>query len=87
MPEGVQNTRAEFYAEKDLYTVISNCPYADQALPVPEADPNPVYISVWDTGIRPADVNHLGLPGDRFWEDAVFECIAAKKRDATEPPA
>ena len=85
-PKVPDGTAVEFYAEKDLYTVISNCPYADQALPFPEAQPNPIYISVWDTGIHPADVNHLGLPGDRFWEDRLYERIGTKKQDSTEGP-
>jgi len=50
VPDG---TAVEWYSEIDTYVVISNCPYADQALPFPEAKPNPVYISVWDTGIEP----------------------------------
>lgn len=80
VPDG---TAVEFYAEKDLYTVISNCPYADQALPFPEAEPNPVYISVWDTGIAPYSDNHLGLPGENFWVETVYDRISRKRRDAT----
>ena len=81
VPDG---TAVEFYAEKDLYTVISNCPFADQALPFLEADPNPVYISVWDTGIEPYTDNHLGQPGENFWADTVYDRIAGKKGTATE---
>jgi uncharacterized protein YcgI (DUF1989 family) len=74
VPDG---TGVEFYAEKDIYTVISNCPYADQALPFPEAKPNPVYISVWETGIKP-ETNHLGLPPASEWQELAFERIATK---------
>ncbi|BEU05321.1 hypothetical protein OAG1_41210 [Agarivorans sp. OAG1] len=65
----------EFYAEKDMYFVVSNCPYADQALPYPEARPNPVYVSVHDTGILP-ETGHLGdIDG---WEEDIFARIATK---------
>ena len=50
VPDG---TGIEWYAEKDVYVVMSNCPYADQALPLPEAKPNPMYIIVYETGIAP----------------------------------
>ncbi|MEE1674132.1 DUF1989 domain-containing protein [Agarivorans aestuarii] len=65
----------EFYAEKDQYIVVSNCPYADQALPYPEAKPNPVYVSIFDTGIKP-EVGHLGDIGG--WEEDIYARIATK---------
>ncbi|MFH0262779.1 DUF1989 domain-containing protein [Vibrio barjaei] len=65
----------EFYAEKDIYVVASNCPYADQALPYPEARPNPVYVSVYDTGIQP-ETKHLGEIGG--WEERIYQRIATK---------
>lgn len=71
VPDG---TGIEWYAEKDQYVVISNCPYADQALPFPEADPNPVYVSVWDTGIQPETDDHLGVP--KGWEAEVYQRLA-----------
>ena len=74
VPDG---TGVEYYAEKDMYAVISNCPYADQVLPFPEAKPNPVYISVWDTGIEP-ETGHLGLPPSSEWQKQVFDRIATK---------
>ena len=74
VPDG---TGVEWYAEKDLYTVISNCPYADQALPFPEAKPIPVYISVWEAGIKP-ETNHLGLPPGSEWQKTVYERLAKK---------
>ncbi|GLP96413.1 DUF1989 domain-containing protein [Paraferrimonas sedimenticola] len=64
----------EFYAEKDMYVVVSNCPYADQALPFPEAKPNPVYVSVYDTGVEPC---HPGM-NNQGWEDKVWERIHTK---------
>lgn len=73
VPDG---TGVEFYAEKDCYFVVSNCPYADQALPFPEAKPNPVYISVADTGIKPYSDNHLGIV--HGWEDKIYERITSK---------
>ena len=71
VPDG---TAVEFYAEKDMYFVVSNCPYADQQLPFPEARPNPVYISVFDTGIAP---NHQGM-NNQGWEKQVWDRIATK---------
>ena len=76
-PSVRDGTGVEWYAEKDLYTVISNCPYADQALPFPEAKPNPVYISVWDTGIEP-ETNHLGLPPGSEWKKTVYQRLSKK---------
>ncbi len=74
VPDG---TAVEWYAEKDLYVVISSCPYADQARPFLEAEPNPIYISVWDTGIEP-ETNHLGLPDLKKVHDNVIERIHTK---------
>ena len=74
VPDG---TGVEYYAEKDMYAVISNCPYADQALPFPEAEPNPVYISVWETGTEP-ETDHLGLPPASVWQQQVYDRIATK---------
>ncbi|WP_044211132.1 DUF1989 domain-containing protein [Flammeovirga sp. OC4] len=73
VPDG---TGVEFYAEKDCYVVVSNCPYADQALPFPEAKPNPVYISVEDTGIKPYSDNHLNI--NHGWEDKIYDRIFSK---------
>lgn len=78
VPDG---TGVEYYAEKDMYAVISNCPYADQALPFPQAEPNPVYISVWETGIEP-ETDQLGLPPSSAWQKQVFDRIATKDTSA-----
>ncbi|MGR5094178.1 DUF1989 domain-containing protein [Vibrio maritimus] len=68
----------EFYAEKDQYFVVSNCPYADQQLPFPEARPNPVYVSVFDTGIKP---EHPGM-NNQGWEKQVWDRIMSKDTSA-----
>ena len=73
VPDG---TGVEFYAEKDCYVVVSNCPYADQDLPFPEAKPNPVYVSVHDTGIKPYSENHLDIV--HGWEDKIYDRIMSK---------
>ena len=73
IPDG---TGLEFYAEKDLYLIASNCPYADQNLPFKDADPNPIYISVWDTGIPPETDNHLGLVSGDRWEEMIYAKFA-----------
>ncbi|MGR5500521.1 DUF1989 domain-containing protein [Vibrio sp. DNB22_10_4] len=73
-PAVEDGTAVEFYAEKDQYFVVSNCPYADQQLPFPEARPNPVYVSVFDTGIKP---NHPGM-NNQGWEKQVWDRIMTK---------
>lgn len=75
-PRVADGTGVEFYAEKDCYVVVSNCPYADQELPFPEAQPNPVYVSVHDTGIKPYSDNHLGIT--HGWEDKIYDRIQKK---------
>jgi uncharacterized protein YcgI (DUF1989 family) len=80
VPDG---TGLEFYAEQDCYAVVSNCPYADQNLPLPDADPNPVYVSVWDTGIPPAPDRDPDLvPGDE-WEPAIYEMFGDGTKDVS----
>ena len=78
VPDG---TGIEWFAEKDLYTIISNCPYADQALPFPEAKPNPIYISVWDTGFEP-ETDHLSLPPGSEWQETVYRRLTTKDTSA-----
>ena len=77
VPDG---TGLEFYAEKDLYLIASNCPYADQNLPFKDADPNPIYIQVWETGIPPETDDHLGIVSGEEWERMVY----AKHADGTK---
>lgn len=71
VPDG---TAVEFFAEKDVYFVVSNCPYADQQRPYPEAEPNPVYVSVFDTGMTP---KHPGM-NNQGWEQQVWDRIMTK---------
>ena len=59
------------YAEMNMYVVVSNYPYAGQATPFPEADPNPIYTSVWETGIPPEAGDHLGLVKRDEWRRKV----------------
>lgn len=83
-PTVEDGTGVEYYAEMDMYAVVSSCPYADQALPFPEADPNPVYVSVWDTGIAPEADNHLGLDA-MGWRDTVYKRILEKGISSRTP--
>jgi len=76
----------EWYAEKDMYAIVSNCPYADQALPFPEAKPNPLYVSVWETGIKPYSQDHLGNR-KHAWEDNYYRRIATKDTSVVHPPS
>ena len=71
----------EFYAERDCYLIASNCPYGDQSLPFKDADPNPIYISVWDTGITPESDDHLGLVSGDEWEDLIYAKFADGSKD------
>ena len=77
VPDG---TGIERYLEKDAYVVISNCPYADQALPLLEAKPNPMYILVYETGIAPETDDPLGLVKGPEWEEMIY----AQFRDGTK---
>lgn len=70
VPDG---TALEFYCEKDVYLIASNCPYADQNLPFDEADPNPIYIQVYETGIAPETDDHLGMVKGDDWEELVYK--------------
>ena len=78
-PQVPDGTGIEWYAERDLFAVMSNCPYADQARPLPEAQPNPLYVSVYETGIVPEHANPLELMKGTEWEDAIYENIKRRK--------
>ncbi len=52
-PPVKDGTAIEWYAEKDLYVVISNCPYGDQHTCYSKIKNNDVFIEVYDTGIAP----------------------------------
>ena len=43
----------EFYAEMDMYVVISNCPVGNQNVPIGEVDCFPLTMAIFDTGVRP----------------------------------
>lgn len=74
-PAVADGVGCEYYAEMDMYVVVSNCPYADQATPFPECEPNPVYVSVYDTGIAP---QHQGI-GNTDWKGYVWDRIHTKE--------
>ena len=63
-------TGVEWYAEKDIYVVISSCPVGDQSSPTPEATCVPLYISVHETGIEPLESHTY-----QDWEKAFYEKV------------
>ena len=82
-PSIPDETAIEFYCEKDLYLIASNCPYADQNLPFKDADPNPIYIMVYETGIAPETDDHLGIVKGDDWEDLVYSKFADGSKDVS----
>ncbi|MBV7338822.1 DUF1989 domain-containing protein [Chloroflexi bacterium TSY] len=68
----------EFYAEMDVYAVISSCPWANQGGVVGTVESVPLYISVWDTGIAP-------LPAAEWkdWKTPFYEQVASGERDTS----
>lgn len=73
VPEG---TGVEFYAEMDVYAVLSLCPWGDQSKGPVGADLVPLHISVWDTGIEPLP------PADwKDWKGAFYEAVAKGDKD------
>lgn len=66
----------EFYAEMDAYVVVSSCPWVNQTAPVGEIDPVPLYMSVWDTSIKPLDP-----PAWKDWQTPFYDAIAAGDKD------
>ncbi|NME67867.1 DUF1989 domain-containing protein [Flammeovirga aprica] len=78
VPDG---TAIEFYCEKDLYLVASNCPYADQNLPFHLADPNPIYIQVFETGIEPETQDHLKMVKGKEWEKKIYNKFNKGEKD------
>ena len=69
-------TGLEFYAEMDLYLVVSNCLVGDQLRPTPEAICQPLYFSVWETGITPLESYKY-----QDWETAFYEKVARGEID------
>ncbi len=69
-------TAIEWYAEQDMYVVISNCPYGDQHTCYTEIKNNDVFIEVYDTGITPYSQRST----DRIqgWEEAAWARVEAR---------
>ena len=78
IPDG---TGIEFYCEKDLYLIASNCPYADQNLPFKDANPIPIFIQVYETGIPPETNDHLGLVTGDEWEKLIYSKFTDGTKD------
>ncbi len=76
-PRVATGTGVEWYAEMDVYVVISNCPVADQSGPVPEANCQPLYMSVHETGIEPLPSNMTF----QDWEKAFYEMVGRGEID------
>ena len=69
-------TGVEFYSEMEQYVLISECPHGDQTKPVGEVQLWPVYITVWDTGIKPLDPPKWG-----DWRGALEKQIERGEKD------
>ncbi len=78
-PPVEDGTAIEWYAEKDVYVVISNCPYGDQHCDYKEIKNNDVFIEVYDTGVAPITEGVTGhIQG---WEEAALERVAARDQE------
>jgi len=56
-------------------------------LPLPEAEPNPLYILVSETGIQPERQDHLGLAKGPEWEEMIYAQFNDGTKDiASRPP-
>lgn len=75
-PPVKDGTAIEWYAEQDMYVVISNCPYGDQHTCYTKIKNNDVYIDVFDTGIAP----YAPAVTDRIqgWEDPAWVRVNAR---------
>ena len=77
LPHG---TGVEFYANTDLYVVIAHCPGGNQSRSVWDGKTfqkvQPLYMSVWETGIEPA-------PRAKWkdWEGVFYDLVAKGARD------
>lgn len=75
-PPVKDGTAIEWYAEKDIYVVISNCPYGDQHTSYLEIKNNDVFIEVYETGLAPVtDGITARIQG---WEDPARERVAGR---------
>lgn len=70
-PNIPKGTGVEFYAEQDCYFVISSCPWADMQDTLENVTPQPVEISVWDTGIEP-----LERPEWKEWKSTFYHQLS-----------
>ncbi|GAL20471.1 hypothetical protein JCM19235_3473 [Vibrio maritimus] len=77
-PNIPKGTGVEFYAEQDCYFVISSCPWADMQGNLEDVEPQPVEISVWDTGIEP-----LPRPQWRDWKSEFYFQLSNGVRNNT----
>ena len=77
-PNIPKGTAVEFYAEQDIYCVISSCPWGDMQTDLADSQPRPVDITVWDTGIAPKP-----RPQWREWKSDFYNQIATGKRAST----
>ncbi|MEM1447478.1 MAG: DUF1989 domain-containing protein [Planctomycetota bacterium] len=78
-PHVPKGTGVEFYAEQDIYCVISSCPWGDmQAGKLGENDIAPVEISVWETGIKPQP-----RPEWREWKSEFYRQLNSGDRANT----
>ncbi len=68
-------TGVEFYAEQDIYCVISSCPWGDMQGHLGDVSVEPVEISVWDTGIEPQP-----RPEFKEWKSAFYDQMRSGKR-------
>ncbi len=77
-PDIPKGTGVEFYAEQDIYCVISSCPWGSMQDTLENVVPKPVEISVWETGIEP-----LPRPQWREWKSDFYNQLATGKRANT----
>ncbi len=79
-PAVPKGTGVEFFANTDLYAVISNCPGADITDPIWDGEnmrqTYPVYISVWDTDVEP-----VKQPEWKDWDGKFYELAAKGGKD------
>ncbi|GLP96224.1 DUF1989 domain-containing protein [Paraferrimonas sedimenticola] len=69
----------EFYANEDVYVVVSSCPYGDFTSPVfgdKAKLPDPLKFTVWDTGIQPPEA-----PEWKDWSGAFYDMVESGHKD------
>ena len=79
-PQVPHGAGVEFFANTDLYAVISNCPGADITAPIWDGkemrQTYPVYISVWDSGVEP-----VKQPEWKDWDGKFYEMADGGGKD------